>query len=197
MSNDSVLFIGDNSRWSELASAYLTSLFPHTDTVLWDHGGKRPAFVDSWQGDRIFCFKADLILTPDNLASARKSAINFHPAIPTYRGIGGYDWVINDGGTEFGATAHHINAKIDAGPIIKVVRFPINAAEETAEGLSERTAAYCLTLFYEIVGLLHDGADLPLSPEVWGPRLYTRAMLTRFRAGEGAPFAHELSAVGS
>ncbi|UVS81022.1 formyltransferase family protein [Actinokineospora sp. UTMC 2448] len=176
MIKESVLFIGDTSRWSALAASYLDDVFEKVDTLLWDHGDPKPDIIDTWSGDRVFCFKADLVLSPALLNRVRGSAINFHPSPPRYRGVGGYHFAIKDGCTEFGVTCHHIVRKIDAGRIIQVRRFPITP-NETGAGLTERAGAYLLLLFYEMVDLIRTGQPLPESDEEWGERLYTRKML--------------------
>ncbi|MGB8383825.1 MAG: formyltransferase family protein [Dermatophilaceae bacterium] len=185
---EKVLFVGDNSRWSELAADYLRRTFTTVETVLWDYGDEKPDVLNTWHGDRIFCFKADLILDARTLGQATKTAINFHPAIPKYRGIGGYDYVIHEGGSEFGVTCHHMVTKIDAGPIIVVRRFAVLPSESVAS-LRDRAAAHCLLLFQEIVHRIRSGTALPTSDERWGATLYTRAMLEEFyrtRAGYGS-----------
>ena len=179
MLDEKVLFIGDRSPWSELAADYLRRTFTEVETILWDYGDEKPDTLKTWRGDRIFCFKADLILDAHTLGQASKTAINIHPAIPTYRGIGGYDYVIHAGGPEFGATCHHIVTQIDAGPIIAVKRFPVLPGEGVAS-LRDRAAAHSLLLFQEIVHRMAIGVELPTSDEQWGRTLYTRTMLEEF-----------------
>ena len=72
---EKVLFIGDTSRWSVLASKYLNAIFREVESVFWDYGDRKPTNVDDWEGDRIFCFKSDLVLRTKVIARARKSAI--------------------------------------------------------------------------------------------------------------------------
>lgn len=176
---EKALFIGDTSRWSELAAEYLHRTFTEVEVVLWDYGHEKPDVVQKWYGDRIFCFKADLVLDPHTLDRATKTAINFHPCPPQYRGIGGYDYAIHEHRTEFGVTCHHMVSKIDAGPIIEVKRFPV-LPSESVDSLHDRAAAHCLVLFQEIVHRIRIGAELPESDEEWGAKLYTRAMLEEF-----------------
>jgi len=176
---ESVLFVGDGSRWSRLASDYLQSTFSKVDSIFWDHGGPEPGLVSTWSGDHVFCFKADLVLRPELLSRVRQLAINFHPCPPRYRGVGGYYYAIADHLSEFGVTCHHIVQKLDAGQIIKVQRFPI-APGEIPERLIDRAAAYLLLLFYEIVHLIQSRATLPVADERWGTQLYTRKMLREF-----------------
>jgi methionyl-tRNA formyltransferase len=193
---DGVLFVGDGSRWSVLASDYLNSVFSNVDSVFWDYGeGPVPDIVSTWSGDYIFCFKADLVLSAELLSRTHKKAINFHPCPPRYRGVGGYYYAINDRSSAFGVTCHHIVQKIDSGPIIKVQRFPI-APGETSKGLIDRAAAYLLLLFYEIIHLIQSEAVLPAADESWGTTLYTRKMLHEFlKSGtHDVPVAAERSA---
>jgi methionyl-tRNA formyltransferase len=179
MVKESVLFVGDNSRWSELAADHLRNTYDDVAVILWDHGERKPELIRTWSGDRIFCFKADLVVPPETLARAARTAINFHPSIPQYPGIGGYDYVIAARGSEFGVTCHHMVSEIDAGDIIEVQRFPVHSLETVAV-LRDRAAAHCLLMFYNIVYRLRTGAELPVSDEKWGPVLYTRAMLKEF-----------------
>ena len=183
---EKVLFVGDRSRWSELAADCLRNTFENVDAIFWDYGDDKPDLIKTWCGDRIFCFKADLVLDRHTLGQASKTAINFHPSIPQYRGIGGYDYVIHENGPEFGVTCHHITPQIDAGQIIDVQRFPVSPSESVVS-LRERTAAHCLLMFYNIVHLIRIGADLPKSVEMWGPKLYTRAMLKEFYRTSSMP----------
>lgn len=174
-----VLFVGDRSRWSALALDYLRTVSSEVDAIFWECDDEEPDIVETWSGDHIFCFKADLVLKPELLARAHRSAINFHPSIPRFRGVGAYYYVLHEGSTEFGVTCHHMVAEIDAGKIIKVHRFPL-APRETADTLIERAAAYLLLLFYEVIELIRTGAELPASTETWGTTLYTRRMLAEF-----------------
>ena len=177
MIKEKILFIGDDSHWSHTASRFLVGQFRDVEVIFWDYGTPRPTEHIGWCGDRIFTFRADLILDPALLSRASKSAMNFHPSIPNYRGIGGYHYAIADGRKMFGVTCHHLTAEIDAGPIIAVRRFAI-APNETVNSLMERTASYALNQFYEITYAIITGRPLPAAPEEkWGHTLFTRTML--------------------
>ncbi len=79
-------------------------------------------------------------------------AINFHPApLPELRGLGGYNIAILEDFTYYGVSAHYMSEEIDAGDIIKVLRFPINPEKETAFSLEKKTRPYLLKLFYEVM----------------------------------------------
>jgi len=179
VTGERVLFVGDGSRWSVLAAEHLRCAFDHVDSVFWDHGDPPANAVPAWSGDHVFCFKADLVLPAALLDRVTGYAVNFHPSVPRFRGVGGYHYALADGDGEFGVTVHHMVPKIDAGGIIEVRRFPI-LPTETAEALTERTAAHLLVLFYDMIHLIRGGAALPVSAETWGTALYTRKMLARF-----------------
>lgn len=125
MNNNSILFIGERSVWSEMANAFIEEHFRYTETIFWNTGDKKIDQLDQWRGDWIISFKADLILKPKHLSNASKGAINFHPAPPHYRGIGGYTYALYNEERNFGVTCHHMIEEIDAGKIIYVKRFPI------------------------------------------------------------------------
>jgi methionyl-tRNA formyltransferase len=73
--------------------------------------------------------------------------INLHPApLPDFRGCGGYNIAILEGLDEWAVTAHYIDAGIDTGPVIEVVRFPIDPERETVRSLVETSHARMLDL---------------------------------------------------
>lgn len=172
-----VLLISDGSGWSQHCYDYLTRNFASVDWCAWDYGTPFPRSFDHWPGcDLLLSFKSDFIIPVAMLEKVRGPALNFHPSVPQYRGIGGYHYALEEGLQEFSATCHHINAAIDAGPIVNVSRFDIHV-DETVESLSARTAAVALGQFYWTVDILTRGQELPRAAETWGERLYTRAML--------------------
>ena len=65
-------------------------------------------------------FQKRLLNVPQN------GCINFHPSLlPKFRGAHPHFWAIAKGEKESGITAHFMNEKIDAGPIIAQLNFPI------------------------------------------------------------------------
>lgn len=174
-----ILFIGDHSHWSKKAAGHLQSHFRCVTTLYWENGEPYPSQIVSWSGDLILSFKSDLVLSKEILANSSEYALNFHPAPPHYRGIGGYNYALFHRDEIYGATCHYMVEKIDFGKIIKVVRFPLNGSEK-ASSLKMKTGSYCLALFYEIAELIMTGSPLPSSQERWGERLYTRKGLVEF-----------------
>lgn len=178
--DEKVLFIGDRSNWSDLANQFIQEIFFDVETIFWNRGEAYPSCLNLWEGDRIFSFKSDLILPNNVLNNSRKSAINFHPAPPKYRGIGGYHYALYNNESLFGVTCHHMVEQIDFGRIIKVIYFPVLRSEK-ASSLKLRAGAFCLTLMYEIIIQYILGEnDLPESPETWGEKLYTYKTLDKF-----------------
>ena len=72
-----------------------------------------------------FCFEKSYFILKKNILDNCKYAINFHPSLPKYRGVGGVNYAIFNGDKYFGSTIHFINEKIDNGKILKVSRFRI------------------------------------------------------------------------
>lgn len=121
-----ILFISDSSRWSGIANESLRSHFTQVDWFSWDYGRPQERTFANWRGcDILLSFKADFIIPDHMLSQVREAAINFHPSIPQYRGIGGYRYAFDAEREEFGVTCHFITPELDAGPIIEVSRFPI------------------------------------------------------------------------
>lgn len=177
--NDSVLFIGDCSYWSTVANSFLISTFKNVDTVFWESGMAFQSFIQSWKGDWILSFKSDLILDAKILRAAQKGAVNFHPSTPKYRGIGGYYYAIKNRDSVFGATCHYMDDSFDHGDIISVYYFKLLPTDDPSI-LRWKTAAYCLTLFNDIVSLIAKNEPLPSSEERWDNHIYTKKRLKSF-----------------
>lgn len=76
--------------------------------------------------DYIICFRSYYILDLEIINRAKYGAINFHPSLPKYRGVGGVNYALYSKDKYFGSTAHFINEKIDNGDIIHVKKFTIS-----------------------------------------------------------------------
>jgi len=167
-----ILFIADNSVFSKIAYEYVSTFFSAVKGIFWEYGNPHVPFLDEWEGEWIISFKSDLVLPPRIFKKASKAAINFHPAPPKYRGIGGYFWALHNVDKMYGVTCHHIVEEIDYGRIITVRYFPVLEGE-TPMTLKMRAGVYCLGLLNEILELIIRGKDLPLSGESWEKKLYT------------------------
>lgn len=94
----------------------------------------RPDVVISFLSDKIL--KGPILDIPN---------INFHPAPPKYPGRGGASYALFNGDTEFGATAHRMVEKVDAGQIYGINKFNIRDTD-TCESLFEQAENACLLL---------------------------------------------------
>ena len=76
--------------------------------------------------------------------------INFHPAPPEYPGRGSASYALFDGASHFGATAHRMVRKVDAGEIFAVRRFPIGE-RDSCDQIFARSEEFCLELLKELL----------------------------------------------
>lgn len=76
--------------------------------------------------DFIISFRNQYILNKKILKKATTAAINFHPSLPKYRGIGCINFALLNGEKNFGSTVHLMDEKIDHGKIISVKSFKID-----------------------------------------------------------------------
>lgn len=76
--------------------------------------------------DIIYSVQYHQILKPAHIAKARQIAVNLHMApLPEYRGSNQFSFAILEGKTEFGATIHAMDPRIDHGDILFQKRFKI------------------------------------------------------------------------
>lgn len=118
------------------------------------------------QADFLFSF-GPIILGEQLLKSVKIAAINFHTAPPKWPGRGSCSMALLDGDTEFGATAHLMEAVVDSGAILRVLRFPIEDNDD-AESLRERTLRIIPNLASELINDLEQNSWRPSpSGESW------------------------------
>ncbi|MFQ5843388.1 MAG: formyltransferase family protein [Planctomycetota bacterium] len=100
------------------------------------------------------------------IARARRAALNFHAGpLPEYGGWAFYNMAILEDAAEYGCTCHYMDESFDTGPLLKVRRFPIDAAEETACSLERKAQAEMIRLFREFCELAESGAPLPVEAQ--------------------------------
>jgi methionyl-tRNA formyltransferase len=101
-------------------------------------------------------------------------AYNFHPGPPEYPGWVPSHFAIYDGAKSFGATAHLMAVKVDAGPIVGVGRFAIPPNTSVLE-LERLAFVEVARLFWRLVPALATQEDpLPPLSIQWGGRKSTR-----------------------
>jgi methionyl-tRNA formyltransferase len=134
-------------------------------------------------GRVLIAFQSGIIIPKDVLAKVR--AYNFHPGTPNYPGRDPHHWAIYDRVTHFGATCHVMTDRVDAGPIIRVARFPL-VPGFTPDQLRECASEAALWLYQEILPSLMDGTAKP-NGEVWTGKKHTRADFLRMCELDGLP----------
>ncbi|MDR1470941.1 MAG: hypothetical protein LBS75_00315 [Synergistaceae bacterium] len=139
-------------------------------------GDSLPEDISWWEGDYIISYLSRWVIPEYMIKKAKKAAINFHPASPAYPGVGCCNFALYENASEYGVTCHRMNKNIDAGDIIAVKYFPVFPTDDVHSLLS-RTYDFQLTLFYEIIGKIIMGEDLPASSEKWGRKPFSRKEL--------------------
>jgi hypothetical protein len=149
------------------AAVQLLTFLQHLNGVLRCHAVDSLSSLRSLSrqcGDaaRLISFGTDILVPGDVLKRIRYGSYNFHPGPPCYPGWAPASFAIMDDALTFGATAHLMVEKIDAGPIIGTELFPV-PPEITADLLAaEATRA--------------TGRLLPASGRFWpGKRSLCRA----------------------
>ncbi len=170
----SLLFLGKaDDEDCARALEFCQQRFARVTFCLGNWGDPLPPEARGWQGDYIVSYLSRWVMPADLLARAHKAAINFHPASPDYPGIGCTNFALYEDAKEYGATCHHMASKVDTGRIIAVRRFPVYP-EDNVDTLLRRTYENQIALFFEIVGLMAEGRDLPVSNEKWTRPPFTR-----------------------
>jgi methionyl-tRNA formyltransferase len=113
------------------------------------------------------------------LDRVRTAAINFHTGPPRWPGRGSVSFALLHDDTDFGVTAHLMIDEVDAGPIIRVLRFPISPSD-TVESLDARTKE-ALPRLVELVleDLSRNGGAPVQSGEQWERAALRQADLLR------------------
>lgn len=140
------------------------------------------ATVDLTAIDAVFSFLFWKRIRPPLIELGAAGCLNFHPApLPDMRGLGGYNVAILEDWPEWGVSAHFVDAGFDTGDLVRVDRFPIDRARETALSLDFRSQAKLLELFRWTADELAAGRELPRSAQGDG-RYVTREEFERLRA---------------
>jgi methionyl-tRNA formyltransferase len=124
--------------------------------------------------ERLIGFCTETIVPATVLARVRGTAYNIHPASPDYPGSHPASFAIYDGVTRFGATAHEMAERVDAGPIVDVEWFDVPPGVGVL-ALEDKAGEAAARLFWRLAPLLgRCAAPLPHSGQRWGPRKTTR-----------------------
>jgi methionyl-tRNA formyltransferase len=123
---------------------------------------------------RLVAFVTTVIVPKAILDQLGYGAFNFHPGPPSYPGWAPAHFALYEGATEFGATAHVMVEKVDAGPIIDVETFLI-PPDISVLGLEGMAYARLAFLFWRMAKRLAcDPSMPPALPFKWGNKKYSR-----------------------
>ncbi len=123
---------------------------------------------------RLLAFVTPEIVPGNILAGLGYGAFNFHPGPPSYPGWAPAHFALYDQASEFGATAHVMFERVDAGPIVDVALFPI-PADISVLALEGMAYAHLALLFWRMAKTFaNDPASPPALPIEWGARKYSR-----------------------
>jgi methionyl-tRNA formyltransferase len=160
---DAVLFVVASNRPQSLAAIDGPKASQPAKTSVW-----RQVFVEllrATRADAFVCFSYSMILDTEILAIPRLGAINVHGGLlPSHRGANVLNWVLIEGATTTGVTAHYMTAGIDEGDIIYQSSTPI-LEEDTAATLKRRLDAQGFEMLMHIRTELNAGRTLPRVPQ--------------------------------
>ena len=173
-----ILLLNDDAPLADAAEAYADRIF---DVRCAPRAGRSQKVLDSSvsqaieQGpvNFILNFLSPVIVPQAVIERARIAAVNFHPAPPRWPGIGSASFALYEGDETFGVTAHLMAAKVDSGPILRTLRFPI-LPHDDCELLWSRALHHTLTLFYDVAFDLAMSGKVRLSGEKWERPAITR-----------------------
>jgi methionyl-tRNA formyltransferase len=171
------LLLSDHAGIADSAEAFGCAAFDVRYVVRrsrWDNkvdSDMEAAFSQNF--DCLLNFLCPVILPERLLAKVRGPAVNFHPAPPEWPGIGSPSLALYHGETTFGATAHLMIGKADAGEILKVVRFPI-FPHDSCQSLFARSLDHALLLLYDVGSAIATGQTPVPTGETWKRAAFTR-----------------------
>jgi len=123
---------------------------------------------------RLLCFNSPIIVPKDILDELGPAPYNIHPGPPEYPGSYPIAFALKDNALKYGATAHEMIEKVDAGPIVYVCEMPI-AADINLEQLTELAFNLGIEVFRKIaVHCAHSTVALPHLDRKWGKDKSTR-----------------------
>jgi methionyl-tRNA formyltransferase len=116
---------------------------------------------------RLVAFSTTVVVPATVLNRLGCGAYNFHPASPDFPGWAPAHFAIYREAAQFGATAHVMHERVDAGPIVGVELFPIPPNAEVGE-LEELAYSALARLFWRLaVSLAIRSEPLAALPVHW------------------------------
>ena len=122
---------------------------------------------------RLIAFVTPVVVPKRILDRLGYGAYNFHPGPPRYPGWLPAYVAVYDRATEFGATAHAMAERVDAGPIVDLELFDISPTI-TPDALEQRAFAEAARLLWRLAPMLaRQSEPLPELPIRWSGRKST------------------------
>ncbi len=131
--------------------------------------------IDRCNGDtRLIAFMTATIVPQELLSRLKMTPYNIHPGPPEYPGSHPESFAIWQEARTYGVTAHEMTARVDAGPIVAVYRFPMPPMPEYMElaGLTLRSAIGVYAFVAAFCAATDD--SLPRMEEQWACEKTTR-----------------------
>ncbi len=126
------------------------------------------------EADRLVNINGSVIVAPHVLDRFDGRALNMHPGpLPEYAGLHVHQWAIRNGEARHGATIHVMEAGVDTGPIVDMVRFPIVEAD-TGLSLFKRTMDLGTKLLIHVLEGVIKGTPPASRPQDLARRHYYR-----------------------
>ena len=148
-----LLVVQKNCKYSDKAYEFLKNF--NCDLTL-VHSSQRnedlSSKIKNWEGDYLFSL-FNYYIFPRDFLDKVKYPIKFHPSSPNHAGSGMINWALYNNDETFGSTAHLMNAEVDNGEILKVIRFKI-LNDDNIESLIVKSKKNCLNLFFEVIDQL-------------------------------------------
>lgn len=124
----------------------------------------------------LFSFGSGLII-PSDVLKMFDAAFNIHAAPPEFPGRDPHHHAAYAGCENYGATLHHMEDVVDAGPIIDVERFIASKSARPEELLAKANEAGMRLVRSHGIAIAKD-IPLPSSPEIWSGVKTRRSDLT-------------------
>lgn len=135
-------------------------------------------------GDCLIAFNSGVIVPAAALGHYGR-AYNFHAAPPEYPGRDPHHWAAYEGAADYGVTCHVMTARVDAGPIVAVERFPIEGLEP--QTIRRYAEARLLALFALWAPRMAAGTVAPNGVEWRGPTRRRRDLEALLDLADVAP----------
>lgn len=117
----------------------------------------------------LVCFSTGVIVPAAVLERLAHASYNFHAASPDYPGRDPHHFAVYEGARRFGATAHKMVAKVDAGQIVGIEWFHV-ACGTTPEALRRKALSAALRLYRTLMPRMMREVELPGIGIAWGER---------------------------